>query len=415
MWGWHPSRDQLDRHVRDDLPLPQRRRVTRHLSACPLCQRRENRLSAEVSQSIPVSYDGAIQRAALGAAKWLKRLEDESHHAKELLAELLRDSGPEPLERLRQAPPALSLKLLRLLQERCRSSWFQEPVRAVELAQLEVAVAERLDGSRCGSGVVADSRALAWADLGNSYRILSDFHVAELALEKAVEHQRLSGDPLTESEILGILASLRRCQGRYSESFSTFDRVIQIAREGEDRHREGRALIAKGTALGDKGLGSRDEFSEAIRLIRKGLARIDSASEPDLKLTARHNILYFLAEEGRSQEADQLLQQNRHLYESLGRDVHLTRLHWLEGSIAEGLGRTKDAVTSLQKARELLSQQQLVLETASISLFLGLVLSRQGQRHEALILVDAAVPVLETLGTYPDIAAARLLSLRLRS
>src|SRR5262245_25983355 len=111
MWGWHPSREQLDRHVRDDLPLPQRRRVTRHLSGCPLCQRRENRLSAEASQSIPVSYEGAIQRATQGAAVWLKRLEDESHHARELLAELLRDPGREPLDRLRQGPPALSLKL----------------------------------------------------------------------------------------------------------------------------------------------------------------------------------------------------------------------------------------------------------------------------------------------------------------
>lgn len=415
MWGWHPSREQLDRHVRDDLPLPQRRRVVKHLSACPLCQRRESRLSAEASQSIPVNYEGAIQRAALGAAKWLKRLEDESHHARELLAELLRDSEPEPLERLRQAPPALSLKLLRLLQEQCRSSWSQEPVRAIELAQLEVAVAEHLDESRCGSGVTADSRALAWADLGNSYRILADFGTAELALKKASEHQLLSGDPSTESEILSIVASLRRCQGRYSESFSTFDRVIQIAREGDDRHREGRALIAKGTALGDKGLGRRDEFSDAIRLIRKGLARIDPAAEPDLMLTARHNILYFLAEEGRSQEADRLLQQDRHLYESLGREVHLTRLHWLEGSIAEGLGRAREAVKSLQKAKELLSQQRLVLETASVSLLLGLLLSQQGQRREALMLVEAAVPILETLGTYPDITAARLLSLRLRS
>ncbi len=44
-------------------------------------------------------------------------------------------------------------------QERCRSSWSEDPVRAVELAQLEVAVAEHLDETRCGTGVTADSRA----------------------------------------------------------------------------------------------------------------------------------------------------------------------------------------------------------------------------------------------------------------
>jgi tetratricopeptide (TPR) repeat protein len=415
MWGQHPSREQLDRHVRDDLPLPQRRRIVKHLSGCSLCERRERRLSAEVSQSIPVSYEAAIQRAALGAANWLKRLEDESHHARELLAELLHEPGPEPLERLRQAPPALGLKLLCLLQEHCRASWSQAPVQAVELAQLEVAVAERLDETRCGSGVAADSRALAWADLGNSYRILSDFGTAELALNKAVEHQRLSGDPLTESEILSILASLRRGQGRYSESFATFDRVIQIARHGEDRHREGRALIAKGTALGDQALGGSGGFRDSIRLLRKGLTRIDPAAEPDLMLMAQHNILYFLTEAGRSREADQILRRNRHLYGSLGREVLLGRLHWLEGSIAEDLGRFGEAEMSLRKAREFVSHQQLVLETASVSLQLGLVLCKQEQRQEARILVEEAIPIFETLGTYPDALAARLLSLRLRS
>jgi tetratricopeptide (TPR) repeat protein len=415
MWGWHPSREQLERYVEDELPLPQRRRVAKHVSGCSLCERRERRMSAEVSQSLPVSYEGAIQRAALGAFNWLKRLEDESHHARDLLAELLRDPGPEPLDRLWQAPPALSLKLLRLLQERCRASWFEEPVRAVELAQLEVTVAERLDEARCGSGVAADSRALAWADLGNSYRILSDFGTAEVALDKAVAQQKLSGDPFTESEILNILASLRRAQGRYSDSFSIFDRAIHIARKCEDRHREGRALIAKGTAIGDEALGWSVGFREPIRLIRKGIARIDSVAEPDLMLTARHNILYFLAEAGQSLEAAEILRCDRHLYESIGTENHRTRLHWLEGSIAEGLGQLREAEMSLRTARELLSHQHLVLELASVSLRLGLVLDRQGQRQEARRIVEETVPVFEAIGTYSDIAAARLLSLRLRS
>jgi tetratricopeptide (TPR) repeat protein len=415
MWGWHPSREQLERHVQDDLPLPQRRRMARHLSGCSLCERRERRMSAEVSQSIPVSYEGAIQRAALGAAVWLKRLEDESHHARDLLAELLRDSGHEPLDRLRQAPPALSLKLLRLIQERCRASWSQEPVRAVELAHLEVAVAERLDNSRCGSGVAADSRALAWADLGNSYRILSDFGTAELALKKAAEHQRLSGDPLTESEILDFLASLRKHQGRYSEAFANCDRVIEIARQGEDRHREGRALIAKGTAASDRAFSGRGDFRESIRLLRKGMVRIDLACDPDLKFIAQHNFVNSLNAAGRSLEAEQILRRIRYLYDDLGRGSFLSKLHWLEGSIAESLGRIHEAEVNLRKAREIFSQQQLVLDVASVSLHLGMVLCRQEQYQEARRLVEEAIPIFEVLGIEADITAARFLALRLRS
>jgi tetratricopeptide (TPR) repeat protein len=415
MWGWHPSREQLDRHVRDELPLPQRRRVTRHLSACPLCQRRENRLSSEVSLSIPVSYDGAIQRASLEAARWLKRLENESHHAKELLAELLRDSGPEPLERLRQAPPALSLKLLRLLQERCRSSWFQEPVRAVELAQLEVCVAERLDESRCGSGVAADSRAWAWADLGNTHRILSDFKATELALGKAFEHQRLSGDPLTECKILSLQASLCKGQGRFDESFSLWDRVLQIAREAEDRHREGQALIAKGTTASEQAIVERGSFRESIRLLRKGLARLDAEADPKLLLAVRHNILINLTEAGRPHDAEQILVQERHRYDCLGSEVFLAKLRWLEGSIDEGLGRWPQAETSLRSARDLLQQQQRKLESAFVSLQLSIFLCKQGRRGDALRLVEEIIPVFESVYNRPAETAARLLLRRLRS
>jgi tetratricopeptide (TPR) repeat protein len=410
----HPSREQLDRYVQDELPLPQRRRIGKHVSVCSFCQRREHRLLEESSQGAE-SYEASIRRAALGAATWLKRFEDESHHARELLAELLRDPGPDPLDRLRQAPQTLALKLLQLLKERCRSSWSHEPVKAVELAELEVVVAERLDEARCGSGVAADSRALAWADLGNSYRILSDLGAAEMALKKAVEHQRLSGDPLTESEILSILASLRRGQGRFDESFALFNRVLGIAREGDDRHREGRALIAKGTAMGDEALSGSGKFSQAVRILRKGVARLDLEVEPQQVVAARHNVLYFLAEAGRSREAEQLLEQERHLYQNLGSEVYFAKLHWLEGTIADGFGRLADAQVSLWKARELLSQQQLILETASVSLRLGLVLCKSGQRQKARSLVEEAVPVLETLGTYPDALAAKLLSLRLRS
>jgi tetratricopeptide (TPR) repeat protein len=412
MWGWHPSREQLERYVEDDLPLPQQRRMARHLSGCSLCERRERRMSAEVSQRIPVSYEGAIQRAALGAFNWLKRLEDENLHARDLLAELLHDPGPEPLDRLRQASPALSLKLLRLLQERCQSSWFKEPARAVELAELEMAVVNQLDEARCGSALAADSQALAWADLGNSYRILGDFQRAEMALMKAAEYQRLSGDLLTEAKILAFKASLRKQQGRYAESFTNYDRVIGIARLGGDRHLEGQGLIGKGNALAEQPIAGMDDLHSSIRLLRKGMARIDATSESALMLMAQHNLANQLNVAGKSQEAEQILGRNRHLYEDLG---GFAKLHWLEGSIAESLGHIQKAEMSLRKARELLSHLQLVPGVAAVSLQLCMVLCKQDKRQEAGQLLEGIVPVFEELGIYNKAFAARLLALRLRS
>jgi tetratricopeptide (TPR) repeat protein len=372
-------------------------------------------MSAEASQNIPVSYEAAIQRAAQGAANWLKRLEDESHHARELLGELLRDSGPEPLDRLRRASPALSLKLLRLIQERCRAAWFEEPARALELAQLEVAVAERLDEARCGSGIAADSRALVWADLGNSYRILSDFRSAELALRKATEYQQLSGDPLTESKILGIQASLLKNQGRFEESLSLWDRVVKRAREADDRHLEGWALFAKGTTASTQAIAGRGNFRNSIRLLRKGLSRLNLTADQDLLLMVHHNMLVTLAEAGRPCEAEQILGRERHLYENLGKETFFAKLRWLEGSIDEGLGRLARAETAMRSAREQLQQQQRVLEWAVVSLQLSMVLCKQDRRGEARRLVEENIPVFDELGIYPKAFAARLLAHRLRS
>jgi tetratricopeptide (TPR) repeat protein len=279
---------------------------------------------------------------------------------------------------------------------------------------MAVVIASHLSESRYGSGLVADARALAWAYLGNMHRITCDQTKAEQALRIALEHQKLSGDPLTKSEILSFLASLRRSQERFEECAVLYDQVIEICREGEDRHGEGRALIAKGTGLGDRTIGEIGGRRETIRLLRKGMARIDPSAEPELMLTARHNILYYLAESGGAYEAHQMLKKERHLYLGIGKSAHVAKLPWLEGIIAEGLGRLGESQAFLWKSREILDEGQRSLDAAFVSLRLGFVLSKQGRRSEAKRLVEEIIPVFESLDVSRAASAARLLFLRLR-
>lgn len=155
------------------------------------------------------------------------------------------------------------------------------------------------------------------------------------------------------------------------------------------------------------------DLREAIRLLRKGMARFDPA-DLELRLRVQHNILNFLNEAGESQEAERILRQNRHLYDKLG-NTGVIKLHWLEGSIAEGLGRLPEAERSLRMAWEMSSQQKLIREAACLSLQLALLLGKRGQREEAWHLVEDAIPIFDALDNQPKMAAARLLSLRLRS
>ena len=414
MWGHHPLRESLVSYVRDELPLPQRRKVGKHLSSCPLCQRKAHKISVESSQGLAgLGYEAAIKRAAEGTREWLNRFNEETRHANSLLATLL-ESESGDLDRINDSLHTHTLKLCQLLQERCRATWFQEPIKAVELAHMAAAVSDRLSESQYGSGVVADARARSWAILGNSYRIVSEFEKAEQALRAASEHQKLSGDLLTESEILSAWAILRKFQGRFREATTTLDRVIHISREGDDHSREGRALIVKGTVVGEGALAETGNFQDAIRFLRKGVSRIDSSAASDLVLAARHNIVFLLNESGRALEAWQMLEQERHLYHDLDKQRHFTKLYWLEGKISAELGYLEKAKCSFQRARELILEQRIPRDLGFVSLDLSLVLGRQGRRNEAKHLLDAEViPILDAVGTYQDSIAARLLFFRL--
>ncbi len=91
---------------------------------------------------------------------------------------------------------------------RSREVWFHDPTQAVSLAEVAVAVAERLDEGHYGLTLAEDARASAWAHLGNALRIAADHRRAEAALDKAETHlQRSGGEAYTEaldSELPGL-------------------------------------------------------------------------------------------------------------------------------------------------------------------------------------------------------------------
>lgn len=181
------------------------------------------------------------------------------------------------------------VKLCQLLQAESRELCFSDPVKAVDVARLAVEAAGRLEAGHYGEALVEDVRALSWAHLGNAYRVASDLRQAEEALLQAEEHHRLSGeDALIGAQILSFKASLRTSQGRFGEAADLLDGAIAVYRQARDRHLEGKALIQKGTALGHVG-----RLKESIRLLHRGLSRIDILEEPRLLISARHNLIWF--------------------------------------------------------------------------------------------------------------------------
>jgi tetratricopeptide (TPR) repeat protein len=349
-------------------------------------------------------YDEAFERAAERVlVQWIACAEDPQS-TEGLLADLLREPISGRHRKIDTEERFHSLKLSQLLQDRTRAAWTSAPAAALDLADLAVEVTRHLDPGRYGSCVVEDARARAWSHLGNAFRISSDYWRAEQALHQAWSHHALAGeDAYTETELLTFTSSLRKDQTRYQEAVQLSDRAIALYREGQDRHLEGAALILKGLTLGRAG-----RSHDAIPVLRSGLERIDPQRDPREQFAGTYNLIGFIAEGGAPGKAKELLEQNRHLRQDLGR-MDLARVQWLEGRIASEIGLLRKAKAELHEACESFRDLQVGAEVFLVAIDLAGVYALSGKRRAAQEILYESIPLGEALGLSKAVCLARLL------
>lgn len=348
-------------------------------------------------------YEAALDLGEVGTEA--TEILQEIDHAAALLGEILGRPGPERRRLVEEQSRFRALMLCDLLLERSREAGFTDPAVAVELAELAVTVSGRLDAEHYGEALVEDARARAWGHLANAFRVANDLRRAEEALRKAEDHHERGGeDAYLGAEILGFKSSLRNSQGRYMEAAALLDPAIRIYREAKDRHREGRTIIKKASSLSYAGRNA-----HAIRLVRRGLAKIDIFEEPRLLVYARHNLIGYLNELSRHEEALRALAETRGLYLQLGESSSLVRLRWLEGKILRSLGQPKDAEAAFREVRDELIGLGLALDAALVSLDLAMILLERGATGELKRLAAEMIPVFESRDDQQKALAAFLL------
>lgn len=298
-----------------------------------------------------------------------------------------------------------ALKMCALLCQRCRWTWLDDPPAAVELASVALALAERLDDDHYGEDAADNTRALAWAHLGNARRMASEPGAAEEALQQAEQYCRRTGGkhPRTHSEILGFQASLQSWQGNVHEAIKLLDRAVAACRKAGDSAAEPPLLVQKARALGDAG-----RRPEAIRLLQQATLEMEPAVEPDLLVGARYLLIVDLHAIGRSEEALALLNATRELGWQFDLLTPLARMRALEGRIQRDLGRLHEAEASLRRARASFRKQRLALESALVSLDLAAIHAERGETAELRRIAAEAVPILTPRGIRPETRAALL-------
>jgi tetratricopeptide (TPR) repeat protein len=404
MSGYHPNRKALERFVGGHAPAVEEHRIEQHLRAgCAVCQEEVDRLlpAFELAPATkPEPVDMRPASTAFDAVAWEQvytRLEQRI-----ALISLEREAAPRLLEELNRQPAETRRALARsgrrfqtpavceLLIERSFDEGFRDTARARELAELAIEVACQLDAQSYGRSVVQDLKARAWAYLGNARRLSTDFTGAEQAISLAEElAEDGSADPLEEARILDFKASLLRDEGRLEEAAQLLDVVIDIYEEIKDTHRQGRALISKGLCMGDSG-----HPEKAIDLISTGLSLIQYSQEPRLSLIARYNLLWYLSECGRCEQAMRQLERLRLSCLESSDTWFETRLIWLEGRIASGLGHVKEAEARLREVQRRLLEQQRDFDACAVTLDLASFYLQQDQIAEVRQLIETMLPFL---------------------
>lgn len=393
----------LERMLAVDRTEDQNRNLLHQLAVCPECY--------EVGGWLLDLYrSGALtlQFGPVDVALARSRAE-----APRLWEELAPHSPEERLALVRSNPRFASWGFCELLCREGREVAPDNANQALELAELAVAVADSIDrDAPAEDRWVYQLRALAWACLGNAWRVRGDLPQAETGFDMSDSWWEAGlaevGDALGyEPVLLNLKASLRMAQRQFPEALELLDRVIEVHLHGEPEHRDphlaGRALVQRAHTFIELG-----EPAEAIFVLRHAEGLVDPDRDPRLLLCLWHDLVYSLEIAGRYQEAAALLPQVRSLSETSGSNLDRVRLRWVEGQIAHGLGDQDAARRAFEEVRQAFLADEIVYDAALVSLDLAALAIQQARTSEVRELAREMVAIFRAQDVPREALAAAL-------
>lgn len=182
-------------------------------------------------------YDEAFRRTERRLAEAHDRVRRERQAAVNQWAVL---EGHPPARRLVMVRNDERLQhwgLYNLLLDKCHDTASQDAPAAVHLAEMALAIAERLDSGLYGAERVADFKTSALVALGDARRLTGDLAGARLAFSHGrVNLEMGTGDLLEEANLLGGLVNLLCDLGEYEKAARSLERATLLYRRLGDAH-----------------------------------------------------------------------------------------------------------------------------------------------------------------------------------
>lgn len=360
-------------------------------------------LSRALEPSVPDDYAEQVFAAVDNAKQTWAYLRKQRSKAQPILSELLEADQP-LVDKDRMAQEICPWTLVHGLVVDYWEAEHPDPSQAVELAQLGVRLASELDEERYGAARVHDLRALAFAKLGNTLRIQTEFRRAEAAFTQAYGQLEVgTGDPLVEARLHCAEASLHGIQERFNEAFHLLTKAEATAQRFRDHHLLGKVLISRAHFKSNAG-----DTDEALRLLHRGLRFIDPKQEPRPVLVAWHNLILTFIYQGRYHKAAERLPYIRSLHKKFGNRHDRLRLRWVESRINLARGDEQRAEASLEGIREEFIESGMGFDAALVSLDLAYVYARQGRGEDMRRLAQEMIPIFESRDMHREAIAALL-------
>jgi tetratricopeptide (TPR) repeat protein len=364
----------------DRLEPAEMQRILRHLvSGCSSC--RTWLLTAAPTSFWKLvrppddAYDAPIERAWQAARKFLPHIQKDKER-RDLGIALFRERGDwpnitEPEQRsFKGAWPHIEILLQRGFDARYRN-----PREMLELLQAAARAADGIPGWRYGERLLLDLQARVWGELGNGYRVNERYREAEAAFQTAQSLlARGTGDLVIQAHLCDLESSLRRAQRQIDKALKLLDQACRIYRRLGDRHLAGRMSMQKGSCL-----LYAQRPQEAVRSLRRAIAQIDGARDPQLSATASHNLLDALIESGKFGAAGQEMFKSGLRLKFADDPLNLNRIRWVEAKILAGRGRLADAEQAFCIVREGFRKHGLTYVAALVGMDLALVRVKQGK------------------------------------